>query len=739
MKLGLPEDSLPVLEMFEGFFATESTPARVRAAEPLGFDAALWRELVAIEAPFMRLSADAGGGGMSLFDACLMMEQAGRRLASVPLAEAVVALRVLGELGGDVAQQWIAKVRDGESVLTLALHDARPGETQLVPGAAVASGVLTFNGSDVAIDIPAAALAAPATLSGVGIGVFTPGAGERVVIASGERAAAVWAAGIEEWKLLTSAALIGLSKEALAMGAAYACERIAFGQPIGANQGIAHPLAVDAIDADGAGLLLYWTLRAIADGEPDAAATVSMLYWWSVRTATQCVAHSLHTFGGYGLSVEYDIQLYHRRAKTWALVLGDPQAELVRAGRRLVFGEKAVLPDPGVVDVDFYPPTTGKELADETRALFQRILDPAKHNLVDHNFESHDWDVHRALGEAGLLYPDWPVKWGGRGADADSTRASLTVWQEVGYAGLPRSTTSMIGHVVQKTGKPELQEEVLLRMGRGEISACLGYTEPSGGSDVFAAKTRAVRDGDGPDAGWIINGAKMFTSGAELASYVILITRTDPDVPKHKGITVFLVPMDKPGITITPVHTFMDERTNATFYSDVRVEDKYRLGEVNGGAKVLAAALTMEQGGGYYHILIREMADIVVEWARGEQRNGRPLVEDSNFLARVARAYADSRISEVLSGRVLGSRLAGIPDLAFGPASKVFSTEAFIVDSADLLDLAAPRSLLRGQDGLGLVEKGYRHSTATSIYGGTSEVLRSMVAERRLGLPRSRA
>jgi alkylation response protein AidB-like acyl-CoA dehydrogenase len=739
MKLGMPDDSLPVQEMFEGFFATESTPARVRAAEPVGFDAALWSELVAIEAPFMRLSADAGGGGMSLFDTCLMMDQAGRRLASVPLAEAVVALRILGELGGDAAKQWIDKVRDGETVLTLALHEAKAGAVQLVPGAAIAKGVLTFNGSEVAIEIPAAPLAAPATLAGISAAAFTPGKGERVVISSTPDAAKIWAAGIEEWKLLSSAALIGLSKEALAMAAAYACERIAFGQPIGANQGIAHPLANDVIDADGGGMLLWWTLRAIADGHPQAAATVSMLFWWSVRTATSSVAHALHTFGGYGLSVEYDIQLYHRRAKAWALTLGDPQTELVRAGRRLLLGESTTLPDPGVVDVDFYPPTAGKELADETRALFKRILDPKKHNLVDKNFESHDWGVHRALGEAGLLYPDWPVKWGGRGADADSTRASLTVWQEAGYAGLARSTTSMIGHVVQKTAKPELQEEVLLRMGRGEISACLGYTEPSGGSDVFAAKTRAVRDGDGPDAGWIINGAKMFTSGAELASYVILITRTDPDVPKHKGITVFLVPMNKPGIEITPVHTFMDERTNATFYSDVRVEDKYRLGEINGGAKVLAAALTMEQGGGYYHVLVREMADTVAAWARSETRDGRAVIEDPNVLARLAKIHADCRIGEVLGGRVLGARLAGQTDLAFGPATKVFSTESFIVDAADLLDIAAPRSLLRGQEGLGLVEKGYRHSTATTIYGGTSEVLRSMVAERRLGLPRSRA
>jgi alkylation response protein AidB-like acyl-CoA dehydrogenase len=735
MNLVLPDDSRAILEMFERFFDTESTTARVRAAEPVGFDPSLWRELVSLEAPFMRLAASAGGGGMGLFDACLMMEQAGRRLASVPLAESVVAMRILGELGGQAARNWVQKVRDGKTVLTLALTPVQPGETQLVPGGAVAQGILTFDGRTVAIEMPGDPLTAPDTLGGEAIGVFEPGSGEHEVISTHADAQRIWSAGIEEWKLLTTAALIGLSREALSMAAAYARERMAFGQPIGANQGIAHKLADDVIDADGAGMLLWWTLRAIADGHADAGATVPMLFWWTVRTATNCVAHSLHTFGGYGLCNEYDIQLYHRRAKAWALPLGDPRRELIRAGRRLFTGEAAVLPDAGTVEINFEPPAGGQELADETRAVFKKILDPAKHNLHDHNFESHDWEVHRALGKAGLLYPDWPAKWGGRGADADATRASLTVWQEVGYAGLPRSTTAMIGHIVQKFGQPELQEEVLLRMGRGEISACLGYTEPSGGSDVFAAKTRAVRDGND----WIINGQKMFTSGAELASYVILITRTDPDVPKHKGITVFLVPLDRPGIEIRPVHTFMDERTNATFYQDVRIEDRYRLGEINGGAKTLAAALTMEQSGGYYHFSIREMVHSVAEWARGKKRDGRALLEDSDVLARLARASLEARVSEALSGRVLGTRLAGQTDLAFGPAAKVFSTEAFITNAADLLDLAAPESLLRGQDGLSLVEKGYRHSTATSIYGGTSEVLRSMVAERRLNLPRSRA
>ncbi len=735
MKLAMPEDSLPVREMFERFFATESTPARVRGAEPLGFDPELWRELVALEAPFIRLDAEAGGGGMSLFDACIMMEQAGRKLASAPLAESVAAIRALGELGGDVAHKWIEDVRKGDALLTLALREVRPGEAQLVPGGAVAQGVLTFDGKEVAIDVPAAPLNAPSTLGGAAIGLFEPGKGERHVIASNADAAKIWAAAIEEWKLLTSAALIGLSQEALTMASAYACERIAFGQPIGANQGIAHVLANDVIDADGANLMLWRTLRSLADKQPEAAAEISMMFWWASRTATNCVAHALHTFGGYGLTLEYDIQLYHRRAKAWALAFGDPQQELTRAGRRLLLSESAAVPDPGAVEIDFEPPTGGEALAEETRAVFNAVIDPEKHILHDHSFESHSWDVHRALGKAGLLFPDWPEKWGGRGADRDSVRASNAVWNEVGYTPPVRSVTGLSGAAVLKFGTPELQEEVLPGFASGEFSSCLGYTEPSGGSDVFAAKTRAVRDGDD----WVINGQKMFTSGADLASYVLLITRTDPDAPKHKGITVFLCPLNVPGVEIHPVFTFMDERTNATFYSDVRIPDRYRLGEVNAGAQVLASALSQEQSGGYYHLNLRAMADAATEWARKTQRDGKPAIEHPDVLTRIARVHAHANVSEAISARVLGAHLAKIPDLAFGPAAKVFSTEAFISQSADLLDLAAPQSLLRGKDGLGIVEMGYRHSTATTIYGGTSEVLRSMVAERRLGLPRSRA
>jgi alkylation response protein AidB-like acyl-CoA dehydrogenase len=734
MNLSMSEDSLLVQDMFQRLFATESTSEHVRAAEPVGFDARLWRQLIELGAPFIRLSPDAGGSGMGLFDACLMMEQAGRRLAPVPLAESVVALRLIGELGGEAAHKWIDEARGGDTLLTLALQQVQPGEDQLVPGGAVARGVLTYDGEELALDIPGEPLAAPASLGGAAIGVFRAGCGARHVIASGADAARGWAAAVEEWKILTAAALIGLAQESLSMAAEYACERYAFGQPIGANQAIAHPLADDVIDADGARMLLWKTLRDIVDQHADSGATISQLFWWANRVATNAVAHALHTFGGYGLTNEYDIQLYHRRAKAWSLVLGDPQEELIRAGRRQLLGETVALPDPGDLAIDFEPPSGGEVLAEETRAVFLEVLDPKKHILHDHSFESHAWDVHKALGEARLLFPAWPEQWGGRGADADSSRACRAVFQDVGYTPPTTSVTGLSGEAVMQFGSDELKEEVLRRFASGEITSSLGYTEPSCGSDVFAAKTRATRDGDD----WIIDGQKMFTSGAEHASFVFLIARTDPDAPKHRGITMFLVPLDAPGVEIHPVYTFMDERTNATFYSGVRIPDRYRVGDVNGGVTVLSSALSQEQSGGGYHRHLREMAAAVVDWARGTARDGQPLIEDSSTLARLARVYTQATVSEVLEARVLGTRLAGDPDIAYGPAAKVFCTEAFITGSADLLDLAAPESLLRGNKGLGRVEMGYRHSTATTIYGGTSEVLRSMVAERRLGLPRSR-
>jgi alkylation response protein AidB-like acyl-CoA dehydrogenase len=152
----------------------------------------------------------------------------------------------------------------------------------------------------------------------------------------------------------------------------------------------------------------------------------------------------------------------------------------------------------------------------------------------------------------------------------------------------------------------------------------------------------------------------------------------------------------------------------------------------------MGAALELEQGGGSIFQDIREMAELALDWAREADRGTGKAIDDPRVQIRIAKVMAHARLAEVLAARVASTRKEKLPDQAYGPATKIFSTESYIGDSADLLDLAAPDTLLRGRSGIGLIEEGYRHSTATSIYGGTSEVLRSMVAERRLGLPRSR-
>jgi alkylation response protein AidB-like acyl-CoA dehydrogenase len=271
-------------------------------------------------------------------------------------------------------------------------------------------------------------------------------------------------------------------------------------------------------------------------------------------------------------------------------------------------------------------------------------------------------------------------------------------------------------------------------MAAGEAICSLGYSEPGGGSDVFAAQTRATPDGNG----WRIDGQKMFTSGANLSDYVILITRTNPDLPKHKGLTLFIAPLKAAGVTVQPVHTFQDERTNITYYDGVRIPDSYRLGEVDGGVKVMSAALEIEHGSGYAKTLKRMLA-AGEELCREISYRGRPLIEDPSAQTRLARLFTQAELATVLNERILWATVEKKPAPAWGPMARVLSAEAFLDGARDLLDLTAPHSLSKRSGPASYINQCYRHAHATRIYGGTQEVHRSMIAERNLGLPRTRA
>src|SRR5689334_5030364 len=228
---------------------------------------------------------------------------------------------------------------------------------------------------------------------------------------------------------------------------------------------------------------------------------------------------------------------------------------------------------------------------EETRAFITKhVTDEVRRR--DREFgENFDEQVHLALGEAGYLESDWKLE-----SEGGFTPVRRRIFElEIARAHTPWyhwGTTSVVARLVQQFGAPELAGKVLPGVLSGDYRLCLGYTEPEGGSDVATCKTRAVRDGDH----WIINGSKMFTSNAHNASYVFLVTNTEPDAPKHQNLTMFLVPLDRPGVEIQPIRTVDGDRTNITYYSDVRVEDRYRIGDVNGGWAVLREALNDEHG-----------------------------------------------------------------------------------------------------------------------------------------------
>ena len=269
----------------------------------------------------------------------------------------------------------------------------------------------------------------------------------------------------------------------------------------------------------------------------------------------------------------------------------------------------------------------------------------------------------------------------------------------------------------------------------GETLICLGYTEPAGGSDVFACATRSELDGDT----WIVNGQKIFTTFAHLADYCFLLTRSQPGSVGPRGLTMLLVPLDSPGIESQAVHTMGYERTNIVFYNDVRVADANRVGEAHQGFAVMRAALEAEQNVAPGSKTGWVAAD-AAEFARTHRGpDGADLINDPLVRERLARMAMEAEVAELLDLRVAFLEAEGG---APGPVSALFGPESYVRASAAAIDIAGITGLLDWTDDEatldGSLDGHYRSAVATTIYGGSSEVLRSLIVENRLGFPRSR-
>jgi 3-oxochol-4-en-24-oyl-CoA dehydrogenase len=735
MNFELSEDQQMLRDTFARFLNEQSSMVKVRAALPNGgFDAALWSGLAELGAFSLRVPESAGGLGLGLLDAVVLMEEAGRTLASGPLAETLVAARLLAMLGGG-SGDLLERMLEGKAVVSIALRDIASEPVQWVAGGAIADAVIARDGNQIVLArFTAAQRKAEPNLATTPLGELDFRVAQRTVLGATDAARTAFAQAVEEWKLLVAAELAGLSRESVQLAAAYARERKAFGQPIGSYQAISHPLADCICEVDGGKYYTWLAIRDIADGKAEAGANISLALWWNAETANRAVAQALHTFGGYGLTTEYDIHLYNLRAKAWPLVFGDPGLLLEEAGRRLYAGERAALPEAGAVSIDFDLGDEARALAEEIDAFFKQHMTPELLAKAHYSWEGHDPGFHQKLAEAKLLFLSWPKEHGGRAAPPYARHAAMHIWEKYNWTTAPISVAGMVGTIIQRFGSDELKRDVLSKIVSGESICSLGYSEPGCGSDVFAAACRATRDGDG----WRIDGSKMFTSGADIADFVFMLTRTDSTVAKHKGLTMFIVPLKAPGVKIQAVHTFQDERTNITYYDGVKVPDSYRLGEVNAGVKVMSAGLELEHGGGFSKSQFK-MLHSAEQLCREIRRDGRPLIEHRDAQMRLARTYANTMVSELLTWRSLWAGTVKQPVPGAGPMAKMYSSEKFLTDSADLLNLTAPLSLSKRSGPAAFLNQCYRHAHGTRIYGGTSQVHRSMIAERNLLLPRTRA
>ena len=363
-----------------------------------------------------------------------------------------------------------------------------------------------------------------------------------------------------------------------------------------------------------------------------------------------------------------------------------------------------------------------RKFQDDVRAFLSEIVTEDVIRRDRETGDNFDEGVHLALGAAGYLEREWKPD-----SDRAFTRVQRRIWElEKRRAHVPwvtSGTTSMIARSVEKFASPELRAEVLPRVYSGHVRMCLGYTEPEGGSDVATCKTRAVRDGDG----WIINGSKMFTTGAHNCQYVFLITNTDPDAPKHKSLTMFLVPLDSPGVEIQGIRTVDGDRTNIVYYSDVRVDDRYRLGAVNDGWTVVREPLNAEHGA--VDAADDGLADVSI------------MMHQAMFMATaVDKAAQRCAVGDGAVAYRLGRGVARMEAALSAPSifGRVALAQTMRDISPDLMDLLGAASALPdGADGAaddGAAEYVYRFAPLVGIYGGTLEVFRNMIAQYVLGL-----
>ena len=386
------------------------------------------------------------------------------------------------------------------------------------------------------------------------------------------------------------------------------------------------------------------------------------------------------------------------------------------------------------MDFDYTPEQ--ERLRKEYRSRLEAVMTPERRASVATPTEGGQAvaDCRRALGEAGLLGVAWPTEYGGQGLTALEQYIFGEEARRVN-APLPMITLNTVGPTLIQFGTDEQKTKFLPAILKGAVEFAIGYSEPGAGSDLASLRTTAVRDGDE----FVINGSKMFTSGAEFADYIWLAARTDPEAKKHKGITLFIVPTDAKGFSWKPLHTMPGVSTYYTFYDDVRVPaSSIVLGE-NEGWKLVTNQLNLERAAlgnlGALEPLFRK----TLKWAKTTPLDGGLVIDKPWVQQALARVEAQVAAYELLNLRVNASMSSGALSMGEASAAKVFGTELTQQVARELLEVI-------GEDGSrvgsaaplkGELEHAYRLAVINTFGGGANELQRDIIAMAGLGMPRA--